>query len=86
MCYSGTSSKNRDLRGAHHMIGGDFQALASNTLFREHFVAQGWISSSHVSDHEPTNFPPVGEPRPLDDFLSSPNLACAWQACQVRDS
>ena len=69
---------------AHHIIGGDFQALAQNALFREHLVTQGWISSAYVSNHEPTNFPPVGEARPLHDLLCSPNLACAWQSCQVQ--
>ena len=59
---------------AQHIIGGDFQNPVTQLELGSYIEQRGWLSHAAMMNGQPTNNPPSGSPRVLDDLLLSPSL------------
>ena len=59
---------------SHHIIMGDFQGQLYDTTFLGEAVSAGWHTHGQYLEWLPTNHPPKGQSRRLDEILISPNL------------
>ena len=67
-----------------HALMGDWQEDFAMTSMGQWLTHSGWLLHSHITAHQPTNTPPRGETRRLDDVALSPNVAHKLvQACVV---
>ena len=68
---------------AHHVVGGDWQAEPEVCRFGIQLRDLGWLSHGDLCDALPTNVPPVGTSRRLDELWVSPNMrAFVTSGCQ----